>query len=88
MRAMSSPDCLGTVVVHRSDAVTCTSDACQRDLPLESWFTHHASFVTCRTDGCPHCGSDTPAQVGHGDGNATSSAARWEYRCRGHLLEP
>ena len=88
MRAMSLPECLGTEVVHRSDVVTCTSDACRRDLPSESWFTHHASFVTCRTDGCPHCGSDAPEQFGHGDGNATSSAARREDRCRGHLLEP
>jgi hypothetical protein len=38
MRDMSLPECLGTAVVHRGDAVTCTRDSCPRDLPLEIWF--------------------------------------------------
>jgi hypothetical protein len=83
MRVMPLPECLGTVVVHRYDAVTCTRDTCPRDMTLETWFSHHTSFVTCRTNGCPHCGFN--ARVRNGDGNPTSSAAG---RRRGRILEP
>lgn len=85
MRDMPLPECLGTVVVHQGDAVTCTRDTCTRDLSLESWFSHHTSFMTCRTNDCPHCGLNPRMQVGIGDGNPTSSAVR---RGRGRLLEP
>ncbi len=44
MRTMPLPECLGTVVVHRYDTVTCSRDTCPRDLPLDSWFSHHTSF--------------------------------------------
>jgi hypothetical protein len=80
MQALPLPECSGTVVVHRSDAVTCTRDSCPRDLSLESWFRHHASFVTCKTDECPHCVFDAFVPLGHGDDNPISSAGR--------LLEP
>jgi len=72
MRTMSLPECLGTVVVHRYDAVTCRGNTCPRDLPLEVWFSHHTSFMTCRTNDCPHCVFS--AQVEHGYDNPTSSA--------------
>ena len=87
MRAMPLPECVGTVVVHRDDIVTCTRDTCPRDLPLETWFSHHSSFVTCRTDDCPHCGFNAPGRSGHGDDNLTPIAARRSRR-RGRLLEP
>lgn len=87
MRAMPFPECLGTVVVHRDDVVTCTRDSCPRDLLLETWFSYHTSFVTCRTDSCPHCGLNAPVQFGHGDSNPASSAARRNHRW-GRLLEP
>ena len=87
MRAMPLPECLGTVVVHRDDAVTCTRDTCPRDLPLETWFSHHTSFVTCSTAlECPHCGFDPPVQSGHGDGNSTPSAVS-RSRSRARELE-
>ena len=83
MQAMSSPVwCLGTVVVHRYDAVTCTKDACPTDLSLETWFSHHTSFVICRTDACPSCRFDAALQLANGDGNPTSSIAA---RRRGRL---
>jgi len=87
MRAMPLPECLGTVVVHRDDAVTCTRDTCPRDLPLETWFSHHTSFVTCKTEDCPHCQIEAPVQLGHGDGTLTSIATG-RSRSRGRLLEP
>jgi hypothetical protein len=88
MREMPLPECVGTVVVHRDDAVTCTRDTCPRDLPLETWFSHHASFVTCSTAlDCPHCGSDAPVQSGHGDGTLTSIATG-HSRSRGRRLQP
>jgi hypothetical protein len=78
MRAMPLLECTGTVVVHRDDSVTCTTDTCPRDLPVETRFSLHTSFVTCGnafdTDDCPHCGFDASTQLGHGDGNSTSSA--------------
>jgi hypothetical protein len=65
---MPLPECSGTVVVHRYDAVTCTSDSCPRDLAIETWFSLHTSFVTCSTaldtDECPYCGFVAPATVG------------------------
>src|SRR5579863_4083647 len=76
MRTMSLPEYLGTVVVHRGDAVTCTRDSCPRDLSLESWFSHHTSFMTCRADECPHCVFEAPAtQLGHGLVKARSSSS-------------
>jgi len=84
MHAMPLPECLGTVVVHRNDVVTCTSDNCRRDQPLESWFGRHTSFVICSTDDCPHC---VQVQVAQGDGSPTSRTARRSFR-RGRLLEP
>jgi len=86
MRAMPLPECLGTVVVHRADAVNCTRDSCPRDVPLETWFSFHTSFVMCRTRDCPHCVFDAPVQMSHGDGTPTSSGARRHRRSR--LLEP
>lgn len=80
MQAMPLPECLGTVVVHRDDAVTCTRDSCPRGLSLESWFSHHTSFVTCKIDECPHCSFNAFVPLGHGDDHPTSSAGR--------LLEP
>ena len=78
MQAIPLPECLGTVVVHRGDAVTCTRDSCPRGLSLESWFSHHASFVICETDECPHCILN--ARVGNRSDYPTSNAGR--------LLEP
>jgi len=78
MQGMPLPECLGTVVVHRGDAVTCTRDSCPRGLSLESWFSHHASFVICKTDECPHCSYD--ARGGNRYDHPTSGAGR--------LLEP
>jgi len=86
MRAMPLPECLGTVVVHRNDAVTCTRDTCPRDLPPESWFGYHASFVVCRVDACPNCEFDAAVQMSSGDGTPTSTTARRHSRSR--LLEP
>ena|ERR1035438_2700507 len=85
MQGMSLPECLGTVVVHRGDAVTCTRDSCARDLTLESWFSHHTSFVTCSNHNCPHCGFEAPVQWGT-DGNSTLTTVR--RRRGGRLLEP
>jgi hypothetical protein len=83
MQAIPFPErCLGTVVVHRYDAVTCTRDTCPRDLPLESWFSHHTSFMTCTTNDCPHCGFDAPVQLVKGDGNQSSSIAALRRRER------
>jgi len=87
MGAMPLRECLGTVVVHRDDAVTCTRDTCPRNLPLEMWFSHHTSFVTCITAlDCPHCGFDAPVQSGHGDGTLTSIASG-RSRSRGRHLD-
>jgi hypothetical protein len=36
MDDMPLPECLGTVVIHEYDAVTCTKDTCPRDMALES----------------------------------------------------
>jgi len=76
MRTMPLPEWSGPVVVHRDDAVTCVSDTCPRDLALGTWWSLHSSFVTCRPDDYPHCRFDAPVQLGHGDSNPTSSAAR------------
>ena len=87
MQVMPLPEwCLGTVVVHRYDAVTCTTDTCPTDLSLETWFSHHTSFVTCRTDACPHCVIDPPVRLVHGDSNPISSSLL-RRRSRGRLLE-
>jgi len=81
MRALPLPECLGTVVVHWGDAVTCTRDSCPRHLSLESWFSHHTSFMTCRAEDCPHCVFETPAiQLGHGDAKPKSSASRRRWQ--------
>jgi len=80
MQTFSLPECLGTVVVHRGDTVTCTRDSCPRDLSLESWFSHHASFVTCQTVECPHCMFDAFVRLGLGDHDPISNVGR--------LLEP
>jgi hypothetical protein len=82
MRDMRSPECLGTVVIHQYDAVTCTKDTCPRDMTLESWFSHHTSFVTCKTDDCPYCRFNTLAKI---DGNPTSSMVA--RRLRERLLD-
>jgi hypothetical protein len=74
MQAMPLPECLGTVVVHRGDAVTCTRDSCPRGLSLESWFSHHTSFVRCKTDECPHCSFNPRVENRHD--HPTSSAGR------------
>ena len=79
-----SERCLGTVVVHRYDAVTCTRDTCPRDLPLESWFSHHTSFMTCLNKDCPHCGSGASVQLATGDRSRTTSIAA---RRRERLLD-
>jgi hypothetical protein len=77
MQAMPFPECLGTVVVHRGDAVTCTRDSCPRGLSLESWFSHHVSFMTCKAGDCPHCAFETLAtHWGHGDVKPRWSASR------------
>jgi len=87
IHAMPLPEwCWGTVVVHRYDAVTCTRDTCPTDLPLETWFSHHTSFVTCSVDDCPHCVTDPPVRLVDGDCNPTSSALLRRRR-RGRLLE-
>jgi hypothetical protein len=83
MRDMPLPECLGTVVVHQYDAVTCTKDTCPRDMTLETWFSHHTSFMTCKTDDCPYCEFNTP--VGSGYDLPTSSGVR---RRQGRLLKP
>jgi len=80
---MSLPECLGTAVIHRGDAVTCTRDSCPRDLTLEVWFSHHTSFMTCKTRDCAHCGFN--ARVEHGYDNPTSSTFS---RRQGRLLQP
>ena len=55
------PLCPGTVIVHRDDAMTCTSRRCPQQLTREDWFKIHASFVPCsvahRHSGgeCPDC---------------------------------
>ncbi len=85
MRVLPLPECLGTVVIHRGDAVTCTRDTCRRDLSLESWFGQHASFITCNSDVCPNCRFNDPVQVPRRDRDSASSAVR---RRRGRLLEP
>jgi hypothetical protein len=85
MQVMSLPECLGTVVVHRGDAVTCTRDSCPRDLNLDSWFSHHTSFVTCSSHNCAHCGFEAPVQWVT-DGNSMSTTVR--RRRGGRLLEP
>jgi len=87
MRAMPLPECVGTVLVHHNDLVTCTRNSCPRDAPLETWFSFHASFVTCSADDCPYCRCGAPVQLGNGQGSPTSSAARRSLR-RGRLLEP
>ena len=83
MRTMSLPECLGTVVVHRYDAVTCTTDTCPRDMALDTWFSHHTSFITCRTNDCPHC--SVSAWMGREYDNPTSSTFS---RRRGRILKP
>jgi hypothetical protein len=83
MGTTSLPECLGTVVVHRYDAVTCTRDTCPRDMTLDTWFSHHTSFMTCKTDDCPYCGFN--ARVENGYDNPTSTAFS---RRRGRLLQP
>jgi hypothetical protein len=82
MRDMPLPECLGTVVIHEYDAVTCTQDTCPRDMTLETWFGHHTSFVTCKTNDCPYCRFGAAMQR-YGESNATSGAVRL-----GRLLEP
>lgn len=86
MRAMPLPECLGTVVIHRHDAVSCTRDTCPRDLPLESWFRHHASFITCSSDDCPYCRFNDPVPATRWDRHAGSSVIS-PGRRRGRLLE-
>ena len=77
MRTFPLPECLGTVVVHRGDAVTCTRDSCPRDLSLESWFSHHASFMTCKAGDCPHCVFDSPeTHLGYRSVKPKSNASR------------
>jgi hypothetical protein len=70
--------CSGIVKVHRDEAVTCTSDACPRDLPMSMWFSIHSSFVRCSSaldiDNCPYCGFETPVTVGQGERNPISIA--------------
>ena len=80
MRTMSLPECLGTVVVHRGDAVTCTRDSCPRDLSLDSWFSHHTSFMTCRAEDCPHCVFEPAAirlEDGEREAKMSASRRRW-----------
>ena len=83
MQDMPLPECLGTVVVHQYDAVTCTRDTCPRDMNLETWFSHHTSFTTCTGKDCPHCGFSTRLRNGY-DNPAPSAFSRR----RGLLLKP
>jgi len=55
MQAMPLPECLGTVVVHRNDVVTCTQTTCPRNVSLDTWFGFHSLFASCSTDDCPYC---------------------------------
>jgi hypothetical protein len=84
MDDMPLPECLGTVVIHEYDAVTCTKDTCPRDMALESWFSHHTSFMTCKTQDCPHCSFSNARAESEYD-NPISSAPS---RRRGRLLLP
>lgn len=64
-RTAPLPRCPGTVVVHRDDAVTCTSGTCQRDRPKGIWLSIHSKFVYCAEAlggaiPCPDCGFEAP----------------------------
>jgi hypothetical protein len=83
MDDMPLPECLGTVVIHEYDAVTCTKDTCPRDMALESWFSHHTSFMTCKADDCPYCEFNAPVE--DSDGMPTLRATRGR---KGRLLRP
>ena len=84
---MPLPECLGTVVVHQNDAVTCTRDTCPIDVSAETWFSHHSSFMTCNTDNCPHCVFDALVKLGQEDNDSASSESIRRRR-RGRVLEP
>ena len=57
--SMPTPLCRGTVIVHRDEAMTCTSRTCPRHLPPTQWFGIHSTFVPCSVAagprGCPDC---------------------------------
>jgi hypothetical protein len=59
MKLTPMPLCPGTVIVHRDDAMTCTSRSCPKQLTRGDWFKIHASFVPCSVahsaGGCPDC---------------------------------
>ncbi len=58
MRWVLLPECPGTVVIHRDNAVSCTTNTCPRNLPRGTWFSLHASFTPCEAAGgaeCPDC---------------------------------
>ena len=63
MKLMPMPLCPGTVIVHRDQAMTCTSGRCASQLTPAEWFKIHSSFVPCtvahRHGGCPDCAFTT-----------------------------
>ena len=64
MRTTSLLECPGTVVIHRDQSVSCTTNTCPSDLPRRTWFSLHSAFVRCSTavggDGCGYCEFDVP----------------------------
>ena len=63
------PRCPGTVVVHRDQAMTCTSERCPAPPTPADWFDVHASVVPCT--------------VAHREGNCAVCAYRPGGRRRG-----
>ena len=60
--------CAGTVTVHRDHSVTCSDDACPRDLNRGRWFSMHTRFVQCAevrdtTHRCPECAFEAHVAV-------------------------
>lgn len=87
MQTLPLPECVGTVLVHRNDLVTCTRSSCPRDVPLETWFSFHTSFAACGIDDCPYCRFGAPVQLGNDHVGPTSNGDRGTNR-QGRLLEP
>jgi len=61
------PLCPGTVVVHRDEAMTCTSLTCPRHLSQAQWSGIHSTFVPCSAaagpEGCPDCRFDSATVI-------------------------
>ncbi|HTT86987.1 MAG TPA: hypothetical protein VMF60_06450 [Acidimicrobiales bacterium] len=57
MKLTPMPLCPGTVIVHRDDAMTCTSHRCPKQLTRGDWFKIHSSFVPCSV---AHGGAECP----------------------------